>query len=90
VREPGGRVYPSAAHQRGRPGLEGTISVQIASEGGILLARASYSAVNRYPELNDAAEVIARRAIAAVALPAELQGKPFRFEVPIEFKPVDL
>jgi outer membrane biosynthesis protein TonB len=82
--------YPSAAHQRGQPGLEGTIAVQIASEGGVPLARASYSAVNRYPELNDAAEVIARRAIAAVALPAELQGKPFRFEVSIEFKPVDL
>jgi hypothetical protein len=82
--------YPSAAHQRGQLGLEGTIAVQIASEGGIPLARASYSAVNRYPELNDAAEVIARRAIAAVALPAELQGKPFRFEVSIEFKPVDL
>ena len=82
--------YPSAAHQRGQPGLEGTIAVQIASEGGIPLARASYSASNRYPELNDAAEVIARRAIAAVALPAELQGKAFRFEVSIEFRPVDL
>jgi hypothetical protein len=82
--------YPSAARHRGQPGPEGTIAVQIASEGGIPLARASYSAVNRHPELNDAAEVIARRAIAAVALPAELQGKPFRFEVSIEFKAADL
>ena len=81
--------YPSAAHQGGQPGLEGTIAVQIASEGGMPLARASYSAANRHPELNDAAEVIARRAIAAVALPAELQGKPFSFEVSIEFKPAD-
>ncbi len=81
--------YPGVARQDGQPGLEGTIAVQIASEGGIPLARAPYSAVNRYPELNDAAEVIARRAIAAVALPAELQGKPFRFEVSIKFKPLD-
>jgi len=82
--------YPSAAHQGGEPGLEGTIEVEIASEGGLPLARASYSTFNRHPELNDAAEVIARRAIAAVALPAQLQGRPFRFGVSIEFKPVDL
>jgi len=82
--------YPGAAHQRGQPGLEGTVAVQIASEGGIPLARASYSASNRYPALNDAAEVIATHAIAAVALPVEMQGKPFRFDVSIEFKPSDL
>jgi len=82
--------YPGAAHQRGQQGLEGTVAVQIASEGGIPLARASYSASNRYPALNDAAEVIATRAIAAVALPVEMQGKPFRFDVSIEFKPSDL
>lgn len=82
--------YPGAARQRGQQGLEGTVAVQIASEGGIPLARASYSAGNRYPALNDAAEVIATRAIAAVALPVELQGKPFRFDVSIEFKPSDL
>jgi hypothetical protein len=82
--------YPGAARQRGQQDLEGTVAVQIASEGGIPLARASYSAGNRYPVLNDAAEVIARQAIAAVALPVELQGKPFRFDVSIEFKPSDL
>ena len=82
--------YPGAAHQRGQQGLEGTVAVQIASEGGIPLARASYSASNRYPALNDAAEVIATQAIAAVALPVELQGKPFRFDVSIEFKPSNL
>lgn len=82
--------YPSSARQRGGEDIEGTVAVQIASEGGIPLARASYSAANRYPQLNDAAEVIARQAIAAVALPAELQGKPFRFEVSIEFKPEEL
>jgi outer membrane biosynthesis protein TonB len=81
--------YPSAAHRRDEGDLEGTVAVQIASQGGAPLARASYSAINRYPPLNDAAEVIARNAIAAVALPPELQGKPFRFEVSIEFKPVD-
>jgi hypothetical protein len=81
--------YPGAARQRGQPALEGNIAVQIASEGGVPLARAPYSTVNRHPELNDAAEVIARRAIAAVALPAELQGKPFSFEVSVEFKAVD-
>jgi outer membrane biosynthesis protein TonB len=81
--------YPSAAHRRDQGDLEGTVAVQIASEGGPPLARASYSATNRYPPLNDAAEVIAHNAIAAVALPADLQGKPFRFEVAIEFKPVN-
>jgi hypothetical protein len=81
--------YPSAAHRRDQGDLEGTVAVQIASEGGLPLARASYSATNRYPPLNDAAEVIARNAIAAVALPADLQGKPFRFEVAIEFKPLN-
>jgi hypothetical protein len=81
--------YPGAARQNGQPALEGNIKVQIASEGGVPLARVSYSAANRYPELNDAAEVIARRAIAAVELPAALQGKPFNFEVSVEFKPVD-
>ncbi len=82
--------YPGAARQRGQQGLEGTVAVQIASEGGIPMARASYSASNRYPVLNDAAEVIARQAIAAVALPVEMQGKAFRFDVSIEFKPSDL
>jgi hypothetical protein len=82
--------YPGAARPRGQQGLEGTVAVQIASEGGIPLARASYSASNRYPALNDAAEVIATHAIAAVALPVELQGKAFRFDVSIEFKPSDL
>ena len=80
--------YPGAAHRRGEGDLEGSVAVQIASEGGSPLARASYSATNRYPALNDAAEVIARNAIEAVALPVELKGKPFRFEVSIEFKPV--
>lgn len=81
--------YPSAAYRRDEADLEGTVAVQITSEGGAPLARASYSAINRYPPLNDAAEVIARNAIAAVALPPELQGKPFQFEVSIEFKPVN-
>jgi hypothetical protein len=83
--------YPSAAHtrQRSQGDLEGTVAVQIASDGGIPLARASYSTINRYPELNDAAEVIAKHAIAAVVIPAELQGKPFTFEVPIDFKSLE-
>lgn len=81
--------YPGAARPRGEPGEEGVVAVEIVSQGGLPVARATYSAANRYPALNDAAEVIVRRAIAAAGLPPGLQGESFRFEVPIEFRLAD-